>query len=84
MSDLEDPVVATDTVAQRRHRAHQGRWRRDVLGLPAGVPPARVRTTYPTLGNYLPADQTVNPRIPRAGTHVGSGTRLRPCPPEGA
>jgi hypothetical protein len=55
MPDPEDPVVATDTVAQRRHRAHQSRWRREVLGLPAGTPSAQVRTTYPTLGNYLPA-----------------------------
>jgi hypothetical protein len=54
MPDPEDPVVASDTAAQRRHRAHQSRWRRDVLGLPAGVPPARVATSYPTLGNYLP------------------------------
>jgi hypothetical protein len=55
VSDPEELVVATDTAVQRRHRAHQSRWRRDVLGLPAGLPPARVRVTYPTLGNYLPA-----------------------------
>jgi hypothetical protein len=56
ISEPEDLVVASDTAAQRRHRAHQSRWRRDVLGLPAGAPPARVRATYPTLGNYLPVD----------------------------
>ncbi|MGD9525536.1 MAG: hypothetical protein AB7V44_01975 [Pseudonocardia sp.] len=53
-AELPDRVVATDTAVQRRHRAHQSRWRRDVLGLPAGEPPERVRRTYPTLGNYLP------------------------------
>ena len=52
--ELPDRVVATDTAAQRRHRAHQSWWRREVLGLPAGPPAARVRHRYPTLGNYLP------------------------------
>lgn len=49
--DLE---VASDSPAQRVHRAHQSWWRREVLGLPAGPPSPRVRGRYPTLGNYLP------------------------------
>lgn len=52
--ELPDRLVPTDTAAQRRHRAHQSRWRREVLGLPAGPPSVQVRSTYPTLGNYLP------------------------------
>ncbi len=53
-AELPDLVVGTDNPTQRRHRAHQSWWRRDVLGLPAGSPPERVRERYPALGNYLP------------------------------
>lgn len=30
------PVVDSDTKARRRHRAQQGRWREEVLGMPSG------------------------------------------------
>jgi hypothetical protein len=49
-----EPLVASDSAVQRRHREHQGWWRREVLGLPAGRPSPQVRRRYPTLGNYLP------------------------------
>lgn len=49
-----DLQVPSDSPTQRAHRVHQSRWRRDVLGLPAGPPSNRARKRYPTLGNFLP------------------------------
>lgn len=51
---MAEAEVDSDTLAQRRHRTHQSRWRHEVLGLPAGRPSLQVRERYPTLGNYLP------------------------------
>ena len=46
----KDPAV-------RAHRAHQGRWRREVLQRPAGPPTdKRARSQYPTLDNCLPEE----------------------------
>ncbi|WP_343981557.1 PGN_0703 family putative restriction endonuclease [Pseudonocardia aurantiaca] len=48
------PVISSDSATSRKYRAHQGRWRDEVLGLPAG-PPTTSRTRSATGDSMLPA-----------------------------
>jgi hypothetical protein len=47
MDDRRTLTVGSDSAVVRRHRAHQGRWREEVLGLPAG------RSANPRAGNRV-------------------------------
>ena len=49
------PVIASDTATTRRYRAHQGRWREEVLGVAAGGSTSRL-TTAATVDSMLPAE----------------------------
>ncbi len=48
------PVIGSDTATVRRHRAHQGRWRDEVLDLPVGEA-IRPQVTASIVDSMLPA-----------------------------
>jgi hypothetical protein len=50
------PAIKSDSATRRRHRAHQGRWREEVLDLPAGAPTSS-RTRDSTVDSMLPGDR---------------------------
>lgn len=47
------PRVGSDSTTVRRYRAHQGRWRSEVLGLPPG-PPSTTAVTETVVDSMLP------------------------------